>query len=444
TNQSVVNKKLGFVKVFKMAEKRKLSSASGGAKRIKALFSSFIRREPKGESKDDSPVESGEPDGSEGQMSGDVADGALPATKPDTPSRRCFRPLNTQDFFARVETFTAFGWFAKPSDLSPLHCARYGWENIDTDCLKCVSCREIVCGGLPVRWETESYSQAYNKLKDSLKSAHSKICPWPDSPSPESFLHIPLGDVKSAIESYYSRVDTLHSLGVNLPSIDCSPVKQEEQFVISDVEAALLKSISERGDSAVIVSEEERPVWLAGCLLAVFGWQKSHSEQTNCPVLVCQYCRRHAGLWNFVSLKEAETRPAVVGEASGAETDEEPSAKRIKDIEKSAFNPATEHRAWCPWIQSSTFQSIKLQRISNEQSESNDEPSAELSWQQLLVILLKKTNPDSYGALAPVINKDTTPPSQTWKAVRRILNIWQSKETAAPPKETTDPPQDTS
>ncbi|XP_022107243.1 NIPA-like protein isoform X2 [Acanthaster planci] len=433
--------------IFKMAEKRKLPSASSGAKRIKALFSSFIRKETNNETKAESSLESGDPevkiDGTEGQVTGDTIDGAVSGSKPETPSRRSFRPLNIEDFFGRVETFTAFGWFAKPSDLSPLHCARHGWENINADCLKCVSCREILCGGLPVMWETDSYAQAYGKLKDSLKIAHSKICPWPDSPSPESFLHIPLGDVKSAVESFYSRLDTMHLLGVSLPSIDCSIIKEE--FVIDEVEPALLKLIAEREDSAIIVSEEEKPIWLTVCLLAVFGWLKSHTEQTGCPVLVCQYCRRHAGLWNFISLKEAEAKPAIINEASSTDTERQESpTDRIKDIEKSAFNPATEHRSWCPWIQPSAFQPLRLQRTSNELTQSDDKPIAKLSWQQLLIILLKRTDPQTYGALAPVINKETTPPSQTWKAVRRILNIWQSKETAPPPNATTDPPKDSS
>ena len=45
-------------------------------------------------------------------------------------------------------------WFAKPLDLSPLMCARYGWENIDTDMLRCVSCRACLSGQLPKAVDT--------------------------------------------------------------------------------------------------------------------------------------------------------------------------------------------------------------------------------------------------------------------------------------------------
>ena len=72
-----------------------------------------------------------------------------------TPTRRSFRPLNREDFFQRLNTFTAFTWFAKPSELSPLQCARYGWENIEADTLKCMSCKEILFAGLPPKWEVK-------------------------------------------------------------------------------------------------------------------------------------------------------------------------------------------------------------------------------------------------------------------------------------------------
>ncbi|XP_071784219.1 uncharacterized protein [Asterias amurensis] len=430
-----------------MAEKRKISAAGSGAKRIKALFSSFIRKDPVSPDKENSTVsldseriepaeEATVPDISSPQSSNDTTDGVVPC-KQETPQRCSVRPLDAEAFFDRVETFTVSGWFAKPKDLSPLYCARYGWENSDKDFLKCVSCKEILYGGLPGVWETESYSLSYSKLKESLRSSHSKICPWPDSPSPESFQSIPLDDIKSSIKEFYSRVDSLHPLGDRIPDIDCSPLQDDEEFDVDHVKKVLLQTISERGDTAVIISEEEKPVWQAVCLLALFGWRKCLSEQTGCPVLVCEYCRRHAGLWNFASFKDATQQSRSVTESSSQDSTGESQNKRIKEIQQSSFNLALEHRSWCPWIQPSPFQPMKIQRISNEPMREEEKPKAELMWQQLLFIMLKKNSPDTYGALKPAINKETTPPSQTWKAVRRILNVWQSKETTDASKQDT-------
>ena len=40
-------------------------------------------------------------------------------------------------------------WYAKPSWLSPVHCARYGWQNIDADLLQCVCCKALLNAKLP-------------------------------------------------------------------------------------------------------------------------------------------------------------------------------------------------------------------------------------------------------------------------------------------------------
>ena len=50
---------------------------------------------------------------------------------------------------------------------------------------------------------------------------------------------------------------------------------------------------------------------------------------------------------------------------------------------------------------------MKIQRISNEPMREEEIPKAELMWQQLLFIMLKKNSPDTYGALKPAINKET-------------------------------------
>ena len=51
------------------------------------------------------------------------------------------RPWCHEDFLARLRTFQlAAAWFAKPSTISALECARHGWCNNGIDELKCHSC----------------------------------------------------------------------------------------------------------------------------------------------------------------------------------------------------------------------------------------------------------------------------------------------------------------
>ncbi|WAR26175.1 NIPA-like protein [Mya arenaria] len=87
-------------------------------------------------------------------------------------------------FFKRVETYSALTWFAKPPDVSPLVCASYGWENTDTDMLRCVNCRAFVCGTLPKQVDAESYKKCCEELKRKLKEAHEIVCKWSSNPTP--------------------------------------------------------------------------------------------------------------------------------------------------------------------------------------------------------------------------------------------------------------------
>ena len=44
---------------------------------------------------------------------------------------------NYSDFIKRLNTFTIGKWFGKPTCLGSLECARYGWENVQLNQLRC-------------------------------------------------------------------------------------------------------------------------------------------------------------------------------------------------------------------------------------------------------------------------------------------------------------------
>lgn len=55
------------------------------------------------------------------------------------------RPWNYSDYKYRVMTFSkTANWFAKPSIISPLVCARFGWVNHSADLLYCHVCSKSI------------------------------------------------------------------------------------------------------------------------------------------------------------------------------------------------------------------------------------------------------------------------------------------------------------
>jgi hypothetical protein len=47
------------------------------------------------------------------------------------------RPWDRGDLLARLQTFKSSTWFAKPAPISPVECARRGWQNKGPDLVVC-------------------------------------------------------------------------------------------------------------------------------------------------------------------------------------------------------------------------------------------------------------------------------------------------------------------
>ena len=50
------------------------------------------------------------------------------------------KPWDYSLFLRRAQTFTTSNWFAKPKEVGPLQCARYGWTNCGPNQLECQIC----------------------------------------------------------------------------------------------------------------------------------------------------------------------------------------------------------------------------------------------------------------------------------------------------------------
>ncbi|XP_046353224.2 nuclear-interacting partner of ALK-like [Haliotis rufescens] len=233
--------------------------------------------------------------------------------------------LRSRDaFFARVATFSPLTWFAKPGELSPLVCAQYGWENTEMDMLRCVSCKSFLCGKLPDNTDQVAYKEAWVKLKKSVCASHEKICSWSTNPAPDWYMHVPHFDPEEVRRDFQTRYKGLKEARETLPDINYDSLAK---FGFDTYHCGRLTFSLDKS------SEEGTKVAAA---LAVTGWAISNND-----TLVCEYCQRHAGLWNF---------KVKINNGTDQNGDSDPPLKKQKLEKKDSFDPSDEHRTFCPWI----------------------------------------------------------------------------------------------
>ncbi|XP_046563184.1 nuclear-interacting partner of ALK-like [Haliotis rubra] len=233
--------------------------------------------------------------------------------------------LRSRDaFFTRVATFSPLTWFAKPGELSPLVCAQYGWENTDVDMLRCVSCKSFLCGKLPANTDQVAYKEACEKLKKSICASHEKICSWSTNPAPDWYMHVPHYDLEEVRRDFQTRYRRLKEARDTLPDINYDSLAKFgfDTYHCGRLTFSLDKSSTEGMKVAAA--------------LAVTGWAISNND-----TLVCEYCQRKAGLWNF---------KVKISNGSDQNGDSDPPLKKQKLENKDSFDPSDEHRTFCPWI----------------------------------------------------------------------------------------------
>ncbi|KAK3102325.1 hypothetical protein FSP39_010497 [Pinctada imbricata] len=182
-------------------------------------------------------------------------------------------------------------WLGKPAELSPLVCARYGWQNTDQDLLQCVSCKVIVSGQLPMVWDDNKlYRNCCKKLENRIQTAHEKACKWLANPSPEAILVVDLYNKRDVVQQFLNRVEGLSKIGKYLPEMSVLTLSMQEAD--QNTLDCVVNEVKET------VQEEDIEILQKAVILALCGWKIRTSNGEN-SVLTCDYCRRHAGVWNY-------------------------------------------------------------------------------------------------------------------------------------------------
>lgn len=330
-----------------------------------------------------------------------------------------------ENFLKRVDTFSASTWFGKPAELSPLICARYGWENVDVDMLQCASCKTFLCGELPMKTDTEAYNKSLQELKHNTVASHDRLCMLSTFPCPEEFCHVQVDDVASLSASFIKHVTALSEIQEQLPKLD----------------TASLENLGyDPGQAAAYCKRnlvQDKYISPAAVTLAFTGW--TCNIAANKEILVCSMCRRRLGLWSFRTssgpaggFQESSSEEA---ESNSDDDDPELKVKRRKFVsspKKEALNPLEEHSHWCPWIQQ--VQSLKSKSLSCASLFPSSPAQPVLSSSTKIpvcIAALKSIAPglmDNNTGLAAGMKK--SPMTEGLKCFRRALETWSSPKTS--------------
>ncbi|KAG9280524.1 nuclear-interacting partner of ALK isoform X1 [Astyanax mexicanus] len=240
---------------------------------------------------------------------------------------------NQDAFFDRVESYSCLKWTGKPSSLSPLRCAQYGWINVDCDILKCSSCQAFLCASIQPTLDFQKYEGRILELTKQLQTQHEKFCTWPDFPCPERFCMVPVDEPEKLLGSFTQRFQnacrlhqqlptvkpeqltsmspTIYNCGVDNPVGFCSSTKKtggsSNLGLTEDVVSSLLQLIDDE-QKLWNDSSDSPNIQMAACVVALCGWEASSGPvAVNLPMLNCTFCMRKVGLWNFQQLEAASS-----------------------------------------------------------------------------------------------------------------------------------------
>ncbi|KAM7057214.1 LOW QUALITY PROTEIN: zinc finger C3HC-type protein 1 [Acridotheres tristis] len=240
----------------------------------------------------------------------DTSDCSEQANGPSQMEALSLESASREAYFSRVETFTPLKWAGKPSSLSPLVCARFGWVSVECDMLRCSSCQAYLCMSLQLAFDLSNYKERCEELRKALSTAHEKFCFWPDSPCPDRFARLLVDEPRVLLQDFLDRFQSLCQLELQLPSLRPEDLKNmsltEERItqLLQLIEEELEHKGTEGEKAPGRFSTEMLQVHVPACILALCGWTCSAaSGSMNLSVITCSRCMRKVGLWAFQQLE---------------------------------------------------------------------------------------------------------------------------------------------
>ncbi len=375
-----------------------------------------------------------------------------------TTTEQLFAPWSdSEGYTRRLQTFhNAQTYFAKPLKLSPLVCARFGWENTGTDFLTC-SCTSKCRGAIFVHFHPdlspESELELVNLFRKMLATSHCDTCPFQmDSKRWLTLMDnndrnnhkfvvppylIPMSQefrileddsrtgfvTKEHIMLESKRLEeALAGMSIQLEHISVTSGKVEDQIkkYFDDAKRGeicsrssisildLLKAGNERGDS---ISKES-------ALLALFGWRlfQQHGDNESQPStnqteksdekiqVMCKVCYAQC----FIDLSDTNS------------CDQRGTKRARLTTSPAAFDMLNSHRHFCPLV--SGF-------VRNKEDETNTSGTSRACWEVTLESVCRGyvasdnkndrtcENVDDY-----VLSGTSYSGEETYQAIRKMMN----------------------
>ncbi|KAL9656259.1 hypothetical protein ABK040_007874 [Willaertia magna] len=137
-------------------------------------------------------------------------------------------PIDKEQFYERVRTFTITNWFDKPFSINPLICSRYGYINYSIDKIKCCECQVKLCFKTIFKeiqiLDKNLINKKANEFIEEMLNNHKQNCVFYKHPSPLRF-------------TLFGNVDSSSGKNKNIIKLHC--------FIFHRLFKKLLKSLKE-------------------------------------------------------------------------------------------------------------------------------------------------------------------------------------------------------
>ena len=290
-------------------------------------------------------------------------------TGTEEKKKPAFVPWDREEFLARLKTFRHVDkWMSKPEEINEVEWAKRGWKCVGKERVGCASCAvEVVIKLEDDRWETKgsadeetdeeewraaAQEELVKMYADMIVTEHDEGCLWrirgcdgklKRSPLQSRILltnfyiatiyRLPLTHPPTSLDSLLYRYQSLSAMASELPSTILSP-EQVNIPALSKLFVAMLRSKGAYAETEQGSQEQDlEEINNQAFALALFGWQAE--EEHIAGLATCNACFRRLGLWLY------RTRPR--SKEGGDEV-----------AIMSGLDVVSEHREYCPWINSTS------------------------------------------------------------------------------------------